>query len=177
MGSRSAFLEDTLPAVEIECFEVEAPRPFLRPPTPRPAIPFRPSGYEALARLRRRYEAAIGAYRDFHPRLQSTVEHRVAHPVDVVVEMLFLHGATYDPLEHEYRVPVQLHLTWSWPDLPIWLTVGELSATKCALRLSLRSHRRIRYPKRYFTAAHAALRALESYLDQQLVKTATTHSG
>lgn len=175
MGSRSALLEDALPAVEIESFEVEAPRPFQRAPTPRSTVSFRPPGYEAIERLRRRYETAIGAYRDFHPRLQSTVEHRVAQPVAEVIDGLRLHGATYDPFEHEYRVPVELHLTWSWPDLPMWLIVGELSETKCALRLSLRSRRRVRYPKRYFNAAHAALCALEARVN--VVRTAATRSG
>jgi hypothetical protein len=44
------------------------------------------------------------------------------------------------------------------------LTVAEQSATKCVLRLSLRSRRRLRYPKRYFHAAHSALHDLEARL-------------
>jgi hypothetical protein len=163
MRSRSALLEDALPAVEIESFEVEAPRPFRRR-TQRATVPFRPPGYEAIERLRRRYAAAIGVYRDFHPRLHSTVEHRVAQPVGEVIGVLCLDGSTYDSFEHEYRLPIDLHLPWSWPALPMWLTVGEVSSTKCALRLSLRSRRRVRYPKRYFNAAHAALTALETVL-------------
>jgi hypothetical protein len=71
---------------------------------------------------------------------------------------------TYDPFDHEYRVPSRLHLPWSWPDLPVWLGVGEVSTGRCALRLSLRSRKRFRYPMRYYHAAHAVLSALAHYL-------------
>jgi hypothetical protein len=165
MGSRSALLEDALSAVEIESFEVEASRRSFRPHTPRHRdITFRPPGYELVDRLRHRYALTIGAYRDFDPRLHPTVEHRVVLRVDEVIDKLCLRGAIYNLLEHEYRVPYELHLPWSWPALPMWLSVAELSSTRSALRLSLRSRRRLRYPRRYFNAAHTALTSLELVL-------------
>ncbi|MEY2422913.1 MAG: hypothetical protein QOI95_2980 [Acidimicrobiaceae bacterium] len=123
-----------------------------------------PPGRELIASLRHRYDVAIGAYRDFDPRLLSTVEHRVDLSADAVIAHLHLYRATFDPFEREHRVPFVLHLPWSWPALPMWLSVSETSPTMSALRLSLRSRRRLRYPKRYFHAAHAALRNLESDL-------------
>ena len=159
MGSRSAPPDTALPAVEIESFSVER---LQRPHPRRVEVTFRPPGYAYVERLRHKYEVAIGAYRSFDPRRHSTVEHRVGHRADDVIDALRLDDAFYDSVEHEFRVPVDLHLPWSWPDLPMWLSVGELSPTMCTLRLSLRSRRRLRYPKRYFNAAHAAVSRLES---------------
>ena len=161
MGSRSALLEDALPSVEIESFLVErVPRRH----APRATVDLRAPGLGFIERLRRRYDVAIGAYRDFEPRRQSTVEHRVGRTAEDVLGQLGFDGAIYDRFEHEYRAPVDLHVSWSWPDLPMWLSVGELSSTTCAVRLSLRSRRRLRYPKRYFNAAHAALARIEARL-------------
>src|SRR4029077_12302100 len=118
---------------------------------------------------------------DFSPRLHSRVEHRIARrPDDVLAalsrrdQLVVSVGALrlvgdpsrteYDGFEHEYRMPCRLHLPWSWPELPMWLGIGEVSATKGALRLSLRSRKRVRYPARYFHAAHAVLNGLESRL-------------
>jgi hypothetical protein len=161
MGSRSALLEDSLPPVEIESFAVER---VSRAQAARVVVEIRPPGYELIERLRHKYEITIGAYGDCEPRTQSNVEHRVGRRADDVIDLLRLDRPMYDPVEHEYRVPIKLHLPWSWPALPMWLAVGELSSTKSALRLSLRSRRRLRYPKRYFHAAHAALRDLEGHL-------------
>jgi hypothetical protein len=160
MASRSALLEDALPKVEIESFAVE------RVPRAQAArvVDITPPGHEIFERLRRKYRVTIGAYADCEPRRQSTVVHRVGRRADDVVDRLCLDRALYDSVEHEYRVPISLHLPWSWPALPMWLAVGELSSTKSTLRLSLRSRRRLRYPKRYFHAAHTALRDLEARL-------------
>jgi hypothetical protein len=171
MGSRPARLDETLPAVEIESFAVEK---MPRARTRQPAVTLRPPGYEFLERLRRKYEIAIGAHQAFNPRVQSTVEHRVGHRADDVIDALRLDGAFYDAFEHEFRVPIDLHLPWSWPDLPMWLSVGELSPTTCALRLSLRSRRRLRYPRRYFNAAHNAVSRLEQLLN---LRTGAARSG
>ena len=65
-------------------------------------------------------------------------------------------------MNHEYRLRARLHVAWSWPDLPVRLAVGELGPDTSALRLSLRARRRLRYPARYFDAAHTALSDLES---------------
>jgi hypothetical protein len=173
MGSRSALLEDALPAVEIESFAVER---VSRPRTAR-VVDVRPPRSTSFERLRRRYDLTIGAYRDFEPRLHPTVERRVDLRADDVIEQLCPRGAIYDALEHEYRVRFELHIPWSWPALPMWLTVSEASSTKCALRLSLRSRRRMRYPRRYFHAAHAALRDVESRISDVTRRSGATSSG
>lgn len=176
MASRSALLENALPPVEIETFAVER---VSRARTPPVALDLRPRGYEFIERFRRRYDVSIGAYRDFHPRLQSVVEHRVGHRADDVIDLLCLDRSIYDSFEHEYRVPIDLRLPWSWPALPMWLAVGEVSSSKSALRLSLRSRRRLRYPKRYFNAAHTALSRLEHVLasEREIRMMAATRLG
>src|SRR5688500_8641067 len=116
MGSRSAPPDHDLPAVEIEGFTVERV-PWSRPR--RVEVEFRPPGYALIERLRHKYEVTIGAYRAFNPRTQSNVVHRVGLRAGDVVDALRLDDAAYDPFEHEYRVPVDLHLPWSWPDLPM----------------------------------------------------------
>jgi hypothetical protein len=133
----------------------------------------------AAQRAQRRYEMTIGVHHGFDPRRRSAVEHRVPLPARDVIDALWrddelpvtslalaAHPAStvFDPGAHEYRLPAELHVAWSWPRLPMWLTVGELSATRCTLRLSLRSRRRVRYPTRYFHAAHSALSRLEAQL-------------
>jgi hypothetical protein len=132
-------------------------------------------------RIRARYEARFGMHRGWSPR-RSVVEHRVPGDALLVLDRLRQGGAfrsgdrhvrlsgdartpTYDAVDHEYRVRSRLHLAWSWPELPMRLAVGELTPTMCTLRLSLRSRRRLRYPARYFDAAHGALTALERRLD------------
>jgi len=182
-------LEAALPPILIEAFREERPRFSLgRRDTAEPALTRHPPGHEFAARIgsrvraiRQDYERTVGTHRDFHPRMQSHVEHRIERcaadaigamtRVDVLrltVGPLRLAGdpkrTTYDPFEHEYRVPSRLHLPWSWPDLPMWLGIGEVSTGRCALRLSLRSRKRLRYPVRYYHAAHAVLSALESRL-------------
>ena len=162
MGSRAALLDEVRPGIEILSFESVALRSPRRHQEPRrPAVSFTPPGYELVQRLRRTYDLAIGAYRTADPRMQSLVVHRVDVTATRVIEQLQLNHADYNPLDHEYRLPFTLHVAWSWPGLPMWLSVAEVSSTKCALRLSLRSRRRLRYPKRYFHAAHAALYDLE----------------
>lgn len=135
---------------------------------------------ESARRMRHTYLAQIGVHRGCDPR-HHAILHRLAMGADDVVVALgaaperhwsadgldlaadVAHPA-FDSVEHEHRFAARLHLAWSWPDLPLWLAVGELTPTRCTLRLTLRSRRRWRYPARYFHAAHAALTALESDL-------------
>jgi hypothetical protein len=190
MGELSRSLGSVdLPGVEILSFSEEGPRdrwrtvggrvtPAARRPGVHPVIA-RASAYAAA--VHHRYEMTVGVTRGFDPRTQSRVERRVDGLAVEVLDRLcdedalpFAVGAlgldgdrralVYDAFEREYRWPAELHLPWSWPDLPMWLAVGELTSARCALRLRLRSRRRLRYPVRYFSAAHTVLGGLESRL-------------
>lgn len=133
--------------------------------------------------MKRDYDRTIGTHRDVRPRTHSRVEHRIDRRADAAFDALRCRDTIeirmgslrlmadttqphYDPFEHEYRLPARLHLPWSWPELPMWLSVGEISSTRGALRLSLRSHKRLRYPIRYFHTAHAVLSRLEAALER-----------
>lgn len=159
-------MEPALPPIEVLSFTEERPGFGPRPPSGR-VYRSRFRRWDEMAtvagRIRRRYETTIGLTRGFSPRMQSRVEHRLDCRAGEVVDALGLRFA-YDPVEHEYRAPTELHLRWSWPRLPVWLAVAELSSTRSALRLSLRSRRRFRYPMRYFHAAHSTLTGIESTL-------------
>jgi hypothetical protein len=129
-----------------------------------------------LAESHRRYRAVIGNHRGCDPR-RGIVEHRVArNALDVVAALcsepivrvevdgrsLIADGASvaYDGFELEHRLRASLRLRWSWPALPVWIAVSAQANGTCALRISLRRRRRIRYPSRYFHAAHTLLQAL-----------------
>ena len=118
----------------------------------------------AVRRLVHVYAVTVGVDRGIDPRRQSVVEHRVegAAP-DVARRLAEATGAPpmYDEVDHEFRFPTRMHVAWAWPDLPMWLAVAELSPTRCALRLSLRSRKRLRYPSRYFHVAHRTLADVE----------------
>jgi hypothetical protein len=136
---------------------------------------------ERARQLRHTYLAQIGAHRGFNPR-HHAVHHRLGMGAgDVVVALRAspverhwtaegfdlaadVTDSAFDSVEHEHRFAARLHLAWSWPDLPVWLAIGELTPSRCTLRLMLRSRHRVRYPARYFHAAHAALTALEREL-------------
>jgi hypothetical protein len=139
-------MDDLLPAIQIEHFEVEQPRLRRRiQPVPRqnPVV-------EAFERLRCRYDAYFGAYLRFSPRRESRVERRV----EVTVPLAF----EYDPVEHEFRAPVTLKVPWSWPRLPVWFAVTEASRRQATVSVRLRSRKRWRYPVRYYPIAHDFLR-------------------
>lgn len=180
MARRAARTPELGPAIELDLDGCDGPLVCsativdLGPPGRRAAAQLR----GAAARLRHHYAVVIAAHRGFDPRRQSVVERRVrGAAADVAAHLACEDGAfcfpgggldapastrmSYDPVEHEYRAPSGMHLRWAWPDLPVWLGVAELSATTCVLRLSLRSHRRLRYPARYFHTAHCALSAVE----------------
>ena len=185
--SRSLRLDDALPSIRIEEFREERPRH--RRPTPSPTAVLtrvNPPGYEQLLELQRaaasvrvHYERTIAVHRGFPPRLQSRVDHRIECSAQqawtelcrgdgVRVELGALRLVTdptrimYDSFEHEHCVHGRFHLPWSWPSLPVWVRVGEFSATHCRVGLSLRSRKRLRYPLRYFHAAHTVLTELET---------------
>ena len=118
-------------------------------------------------RWRHRRATTVGLRRGFDIRRQSTCEHRldlaapaVAQALDAGAGVRLISPAVYDAVDHEYRYAAKLHVPWSWPELPVWIGIAELSQSTSMLRLSLRSHRRLRYPLRYFHVAHSALGAI-----------------
>ena len=130
-------------------------------------------------RLQQRYAVVIGANRGCVVRRNSRVHCRVEAPCDEVVaglhrlEPIRVPGATLhrrgreledDPVEHMHLVAAQLHLPWAWPDLPVWLTAVPYTAGVTILGLQLRSRARLRYPSRYFHAAHVVLAAVRDEL-------------
>lgn len=181
-------VRQALPAIEILSFDVEwvprarpiALRSGPRACAPHPALARLDAWCTAVAMARCRYEARIGSYAGLRPRRESSVEHHVDRTVDEVLDALrgydhLLVGSdrvrleadvrslVRVPMSHEHRVPAVLHLAWSWPDLPMWLTISEWSPRWCSLILSLRSRRRLRYPVRYWDATHTALDLVERH--------------
>jgi len=150
-------MSEIAPGITIERFSVEFPRSFrYRRPMPRDI------GLTALAETARHaYEVSIGEYRALSPRRQSRVERRVHGNVDDVRRALGL-PFEYDPVIHEHRAAAELRVPWSWPRLPIWIGVSEVATGRAAISITLRSRRRIRYPRRYYAAAHSRLRAIRS---------------
>lgn len=53
-----------------------------------------------------------------------------------------------------------LRLPASYPELPVRLSVEPWWRDRCVVGISLRSNRRIRYPRRYFVSAHRVLSQL-----------------
>ena len=84
----------------------------------------------------------------------------MAQALDTAGRVRVVTPVVYDAVDHEYRYAAKLHVPWSWPELPVWVGVAELSRSTSMLRLSLRSRRRLRYPSRYFHVAHSALGAM-----------------
>lgn len=189
MARRSALADDDLPPIVVEgCWSADVGLP-AGAGVCGGRLDVGPPGAELVRRLstsalraRRRYNVAIGAHRGCDPRMRSSVEHRLARPAEEVLDALLggddlrveidglllaadLREPRWDSFEHEHRLPAELYLAWSWPHLPMWLAVGELSRTTSALRLSLRSRRRLRYPARYFHAAHTALGGIGARVD------------
>jgi hypothetical protein len=66
-----------------------------------------------------------------------------------------------DPSEG-VRAPGRLHVRWSWPPVPVWVSVRPWSAGRSVLGIAIRGGRRPRYPRRYFGACHQALHELRA---------------
>src|SRR4051812_27034121 len=116
-------MADWMPSITIEEFVVERVRNARRLPCRREHEPGR---FVAIVeRLWRRYETTIGSYREFSPRVESRVEHRVDREAAALIDAVGL-AFEYDPVAHEYRAPAQLHVRWSWPRLPVWLAISEV---------------------------------------------------
>jgi len=59
-----------------------------------------------------------------------------------------------------HRTAATLSIRWSWPNLPVWIVAEPWWREHSVLTISLRTTRRLRYPRRYWEASHRALRAL-----------------
>lgn len=55
------------------------------------------------------------------------------------------------------RARGRLQPRWSWPPLPVEVTVEPWWRDRCVLTMQLRTRRRWRYPRRYFDVAHGVL--------------------
>jgi hypothetical protein len=179
---------DLRPSVVVEPLDGVDRGSTLTPVIPAALFELRTPGEEAAhwavelgRRWRHVYLAHIGVHRGCDPRHNAILHRLPIGARDVVARLRTeperhwsgdghdlvadLSSPVFDDVEHEHRFPAHLHLTWSWPDVPLWLSIGELTSSRCTLRLTLRSRHRWRYPARYFHAAHAALSELELDLD------------
>ena len=137
--------------------------------------------------LRVEYARRVAPHRGFDRRRQSVVERRVqARAADVVrslgsagrlefpegsLQVLTTTGA-FDRVNHEHSLPARLQLAWSWPSLPVVVAATEFSTSTTVLRLRLRRTTRVRYPLRYYEAAHAALEVVAATILGQCTNSA-----
>jgi hypothetical protein len=66
-----------------------------------------------------------------------------------------------DPSEG-VRAPGRLHVRWSWPPVPVWVSIRPWSAGRSVVGITIRGGRRPRYPRRYFVTCHQALHELRA---------------
>ena len=151
----------------------------------KPPFAFVERATEPVRRVAYSYWLHIGSYRPFNPRFESHVQRRVDRTAGDLVEAIRFHGHTlrvattaasltcdtrsfrHVANESAYRAKGRLHLRWSYPDIPVWLSVQKWSHDRSVIEVSLRSRRRLRYPARYFDATHRVLAAL---LDELLAR-------
>lgn len=117
---------------------------------------------------------------DGNPRRDSAVRQHVFRPFDEVLALL--PGSTtvvragsarlelstpFAPLPGGVgvRASATLSLWGSWPALPVWITVEPWWRERTVAGVSLRTRRRLRYPRRYFGSAHAAVRAMCRHIE------------
>lgn len=65
-------------------------------------------------------------------------------------------------LSEGVRVPGRLHVRWSWPPVPVWVSIRPWSAGRSVVGIAIRGGRRPRYPRRYFVTCHQALHELRA---------------
>jgi hypothetical protein len=125
-------------------------------------------------------ESLVAGDRGWDPRKSPSVLHRVHAGADAVVAfveqrepvatesavlVIGEEPASVDRFEHELLFSGELHLRWSWPPLPMVLAVGPLQPDRATVRLTLRTHHRLRYPYRYYRATHGILNVLALRLE------------
>lgn len=114
---------------------------------------------------------------DRNPRRQSRIRVHVFIPFAVACSRLPAEGASvsargtvlrlegpFDDFRAGLRAPAALHLRGSWPELPVWIDVEPWWRRQTIVTLSLRSTKRVRYPRRYFASGHRTLRRLVATL-------------
>ena len=111
---------------------------------------------------------------DGNPRKQSRVRHHVFAPYHEVVERLpecgerVAHRGTRLEITSPFRAKTgggakaeaKLRLRGSWPALPLVISVDPWWRERTLFTVRLRTHRRWRYPRRYYRGVHHALRKM-----------------
>jgi hypothetical protein len=59
-----------------------------------------------------------------------------------------------------HRTPGRLIVRWAWPTIPVWVVAEPWWREHTVLTMSLRTNHRWRYPRRYWSTAHRALRQI-----------------
>ena len=137
----------------------------------------------SVARVRRglhRLQArSVQLRHDGNPRRGSNVRQHLFAPFDVVAERLasvpgeieaapgvaldMSTGFTVAPGGGR-RADARMILRGSWPRLPVTVRVEPWWREQSVVTVELRTRRRLRYPRRYFRAAHASARAVGELL-------------
>ncbi|MFT5203431.1 MAG: hypothetical protein ACI9C1_002830 [Candidatus Aldehydirespiratoraceae bacterium] len=66
------------------------------------------------------------------------------------------------------RAAGTLRLPRSWPGVPVWITVEPWWRDQTITTIELRTHRRWRYPRRYFRAVHGAAQHLRDHAQENV---------
>jgi hypothetical protein len=75
-----------------------------------------------------------------------------------------------DPSEG-VRAPGRLHVRWSWPPVPVWVSIRPWSADRAVVGIAIRGGRRPRYPRRYFGVCHRALHEVRAMVQAASIQT------
>jgi hypothetical protein len=120
-------------------------------------------------------EYSVQLRHDGNPRRGSLVRQHVFEPFDVLTDRLpAVAGAVavrpgvdlevtsaFESLPGGGRqAAASLRLRGSWPPLPVMVKVEPWWRAQSVVTVELRNRRRLRYPRRYFRAAHASARAV-----------------
>jgi hypothetical protein len=95
--------------------------------------------------------------------LPDLIERLGDSPLDIVDHdrhLLRSEGPLRPARRGAYRTAATLSLRWSWPHLPVWIVAEPWWRDHTVITLSLRSNRRLRYPRRYWDGAYRALRGV-----------------
>ena len=138
----------------------------------------RPAGpvLAPIARARARWMAVAGNGSGLSPRHQCPLGVTATCEVGALLSALGTDSRRgslrWDPSSLGFVVREAAHLAradlvlpWSWPAVPVWLSVSVASTTTCRIEVRLRSRHRLRYPIRYHDACHRSALALRSWVE------------